>query len=347
MKRLKPLLCGALCVLLCAVAALPASATAKPRFGDANNDGSVNMKDILVLRSHLAGTAVELNAVYADADASGSINMKDVLLVRKFVAGLPVTFGGEGKPLDRPIGESENVSLSVYDIKPDGEFGYELLVGAENTTTDREIEVTLLGVSVNDVTSMPLWSVTLSPGKGEVAAVAPNFELFGGADGEAVEKIGLLFVALDTKTGEWVDVGKQPCILFTGDETAYKKTDRTPKDGLTLLKNEEIQIVATGISEDPFFGLSTLDLFMENRTDKPLLYVCSGAEIDEKPAEALWLSILLPGTSTHAGMLFQTEGVDLANAKSIRFSVDAYTVESLNEENPFPLHSYNVKYVKP
>ncbi len=341
---MKKILCVGLCTLLCLTSVMPASAAAKPRFGDANNDGNVNMKDILALRSHLAGLSVELNAVYADADASGGINMKDVLLVRKFVAGLPVTFGGEGKPLDLPVSESEMVNLSLYDVKPEGEFGHEIWIGAENTTTDREIEVTLLGVSVNDVTSMPLWSAMLSPGQGEVTAVTPNFELFGGTDGELVEKIGLLLVAIDSKTGEWIDCGKQPCVVFTGDENAYQKADRTPKDGVTLLKNEEIQIVATGISEDSFLGFSALDLYMENRTDKPLMYVCDGAEIDGKSVEALWLCVLLPGTSTHAGMLLQTEATDLSTVKSMRFSVDAYTVESLNEENPFPLHSYNVTY---
>lgn len=344
MSGLKRLSCAALCLLLCAVSVMPTSAGAKPRFGDANDDGTVNMKDILVLRSHLAGKAVELNTVYADADASGGINMKDVLLVRKFVAGLPVTFGGEGDALDLPVSEGKDVSLSLYDVKPEGEFGYELWIGAENKTADREIEVTLLGVSINDVMSMPLWSKSLAPGDGEVTAITPSFELFGGSADEKVEKIGFLLVAIDAKTGEWVDAGEQPCVLFLGDETAYQKTDRTPANGLTLLDNREINIVATALSADDWFP--TLELYMENRTDQPLLYVCDGAEIDGKPTEALWLSILLPDTNTKAGMIlsFSETAPDLSTVKTICFSVDAYTVESLNEENPTPLHSYNVAY---
>lgn len=347
MNVIKKSLCVFLCFLLCAVAVLPACAMAAPRFGDANDDGNINMKDILVLRSYLAGVEVEMNTVYADADASGSINMKDVLLVRKYVAGIDVDFGSEDTPLNLLASESDELVLSLYKVNPDGEFGYELWVGAENVSTDCEIEVDLLAVSINDVTSMPLWSATLSPGQGEVAAVTPSFELFGGQEGESVEKIGLYFVAMDTQTGEWVDCGEQPCVLFVGDETAYEKEDRTPQNGLLLLDNEEIKIAAADLYEDPFFGIPTMDLYMENRTDRPLMYVCESIEVDGQQIEAVWLCVLLPGTNTCAGMmLLPEEGteIDLFSANTINFSVDAYTVESLNEDEPSPLHSYNVAY---
>ena len=58
------------------------------QLGDANNDGDINMKDVLTLRKYIAGIEVEINEAAADANADGDINMKDVLLLRKFIAGL-------------------------------------------------------------------------------------------------------------------------------------------------------------------------------------------------------------------------------------------------------------------
>ena len=58
--------------------------------GDVNGDGSVNMKDILLLRRSIAGL-VELTpeqANRADANIDKSVNMKDVLLIRQVIAGL-------------------------------------------------------------------------------------------------------------------------------------------------------------------------------------------------------------------------------------------------------------------
>lgn len=56
--------------------------------GDANNDGAVNMKDVLVLRKYLAGLTTELNMTAADVNGDKAVNMKDVLALRKKLAGL-------------------------------------------------------------------------------------------------------------------------------------------------------------------------------------------------------------------------------------------------------------------
>ena len=60
--------------------------------GDANDDGAVNMKDVLVMRKHIAGLDVAMNAQNADVITDGAVNMKDVLQVRKYVAGIIENF---------------------------------------------------------------------------------------------------------------------------------------------------------------------------------------------------------------------------------------------------------------
>ena len=57
--------------------------------GDANEDGSVDMKDVLVIRKHIAGLPVDsFDRDAADVDGDGEATMKDVLMIRKFIAGL-------------------------------------------------------------------------------------------------------------------------------------------------------------------------------------------------------------------------------------------------------------------
>lgn len=56
--------------------------------GDANNDGLVNMKDVLTIRKYIAGIDVTINLHNADANLDDAVNLKDVLLIRKYLAGM-------------------------------------------------------------------------------------------------------------------------------------------------------------------------------------------------------------------------------------------------------------------
>ena len=92
MRRHNQTLRAALCVLLCGVlcfsSIVPAAALVTPLYGDANDDGVINMKDVLLLRKYLAGMTQELDKVNADANEDGSLDMKDVLIIRKYLAGM-------------------------------------------------------------------------------------------------------------------------------------------------------------------------------------------------------------------------------------------------------------------
>ena len=72
--------------LLCCFTLSASAATIK--LGDANGDGEVNMKDVLLVRKYMAGGSVEMDMLAADATDDGAVNMKDVLAIRKHVAGI-------------------------------------------------------------------------------------------------------------------------------------------------------------------------------------------------------------------------------------------------------------------
>ena len=57
-------------------------------YGDANGDGNVNMKDVLILRKFLAGIDVSYVEINSDVNGDGNVNMKDVLILRKFLASI-------------------------------------------------------------------------------------------------------------------------------------------------------------------------------------------------------------------------------------------------------------------
>ncbi|MBR3289185.1 MAG: dockerin type I repeat-containing protein [Clostridia bacterium] len=88
-------LLAALCLLvtcLCSVTALAISPVeGKFETGDANHDGSVDMKDALLIRRFIAHLEDSIDEVAADTNGDGAVDMKDLLLLRQFIAHWDVT----------------------------------------------------------------------------------------------------------------------------------------------------------------------------------------------------------------------------------------------------------------
>ena len=72
---------------------LAASADAVATRGDVNHDGSIDMKDVLLIRKHIANVSPLAGAdlAAADVNADGSVDMKDVLMMRQYVANWDVS----------------------------------------------------------------------------------------------------------------------------------------------------------------------------------------------------------------------------------------------------------------
>ena len=56
--------------------------------GDVNGDGSVNLKDVVMIRRYIAGGwNVAIDEKLADVNKDGSVNLKDVVMIRRYIAG--------------------------------------------------------------------------------------------------------------------------------------------------------------------------------------------------------------------------------------------------------------------
>ena len=61
--------------------------------GDVNGDGSVDLKDGMLMQQYLAGWEVEIVMPNCDVNGDGEVNLKDGLLLKQYLAGWNVTLG--------------------------------------------------------------------------------------------------------------------------------------------------------------------------------------------------------------------------------------------------------------
>ena len=57
-------------------------------YGDANSDGSVDIKDILILRKFISGADVDIDMNLSDVDGDGAVGFRDILYIRRYIAGV-------------------------------------------------------------------------------------------------------------------------------------------------------------------------------------------------------------------------------------------------------------------
>ena len=117
MKKLVSIAALTAMMLTLFVPAMAVSA-ARPERGDANADGKIDMKDVLIDRKYVADMETDLDFDAADGNGDEEVNMKDVLLLRKYVAGLSVTFAkyktDDYSPFYLKTLAQEQVTLSFY-----------------------------------------------------------------------------------------------------------------------------------------------------------------------------------------------------------------------------------------
>ena len=63
------------------------------RPGDANGDGNVNARDLVLLQQFMAGWDVPFSFVAADVDGNGYVVARDLALLQQYVAGWDVELG--------------------------------------------------------------------------------------------------------------------------------------------------------------------------------------------------------------------------------------------------------------
>ncbi len=68
------------------------------QYGDINGDGSVNIGDGVVMKKHLAGMDININAIAGDVNLDGTINTSDTILLMKYLAGIKVELGVAKQP---------------------------------------------------------------------------------------------------------------------------------------------------------------------------------------------------------------------------------------------------------
>lgn len=89
--------------------------TIEYKMGDANLDGTVNTRDVVLIKQSIVGIAelTDKQKVFADTYADGVVNTRDVVLIQQYIVGMDVDLGEHEHIFEEDI--SRRIEATVYD----------------------------------------------------------------------------------------------------------------------------------------------------------------------------------------------------------------------------------------
>ncbi len=222
--------------------------------------------------------------------------------------------------------EDENCTFTITAIEEDSTWGYTLKAFLENKT-DLELMFSLSNVSVNGFMCDPFWAKTVAPGMKANEAISfsdSDFKANGITD---VTEIAFTLDIYDNN--DWMAdhlVSDTFTIFPLGEEAVQPYTREAVEGERVLFDDENVTMIVTGFDPDSIWGY-TLNVYLENKTDKTLMFSIDGASVNGFMADPFWAKTVAPGKRSNTTISWtesEFENSGITEVESISLPVRVY-----------------------
>ncbi len=220
------------------------------------------------------------------------------------------------------IVDNEFCKFSVLGVAHDSIFGDGLKVECENRS-DCNMMFSWENTAVNGIMNDPLWAESVAPGMKSVSSV-----LFTGDVGN-LDEVSFTLRVYDYD--DWVrePFVEEPYTIYPTGLSADTviREERDLSNALTVIDNENIKFVIEGTEIDPIWGY-TVKVYMENKTDKTLIFSWNDVAVNGYMSDPFWASEVAPGMKATGSVSFislEEDGIT-GPVESIDFTLKVYDV---------------------
>ena len=205
---------------------------------------------------------------------------------------LALVVSGYCEAQDSPDGftvvDNSECTVIITGIDPDNMWGYTVETYLENKSADKTYMFSVTDAAINGVECDPLFATEIAPGKKSNKEI--NFSdktLKSNGVGDFTD-IELSFKVYDSNDWSADPVALQTVNLYPyGEDKATKFVrEQKPTDGV-IVDNDQVSAILTDIDEDGFWGY-TINLYLENNTDKEMMFSVDDVSINGYMADPFW-----------------------------------------------------------
>ena len=201
MKKSKKLIALLLSFVLAASVLTVGSLVSARKYGDLNNDGKVNLLDVIAMRKYLARWTITIDEEAADANQDGKINLLDLIMMRKVIVHILPDFEDipEEVPADYSTEIKTDIAFNQMGYTPNAEKI------ARITVSDRKLVYKCY--VVNKKTGKIVYSADSSKSGTVDSKVQVNMLQF---DFSNVTAVGEYYIATPIGRSKTITISKQP-----------------------------------------------------------------------------------------------------------------------------------------
>ena len=224
------------------------------------------------------------------------------------------------------IVDKDGVKFEITGVEEDGFWGYTWNVYIENNT-DQSLMYSLDDVSVNGVMVDPFWATEVEAGKKSNNDISWS--------GSALEEVGIdevTVVDFQLRISDSEDIFADPLVeenftVYPLGEAAASTMERTSSESdIVLFDNDACTMIVTGYNPDGMFGFE-LNAYLENKTDKTLMFSIDNASVNGFMADPFWASSVAPGKKSSEDITWMSSTLEengIEKVESIEMTINVY-----------------------
>lgn len=224
------------------------------------------------------------------------------------------------------IVDDSNCSFIITEATTDSIWGFTLKVYCENKTADKNLMFSLNEVSVNGYMVDPFWATQVAAGKkanDEVSFSSDRFDEIGITSADEI--------TFSLRIYDYDDWSADPLIEETyivyptglsPDEVVSPNRLSSPNETV-VVDNDQVSFIILGTSTDSIWGY-TLICYLENKTDKTLMYSWNDVSVNGFMADPYWASDVAPGKKSYCSISFSNSEFEkngITEVNSIEYSL--------------------------
>lgn len=259
------------------------------------------------------------------------------------------TKAAEETAIDFPaavIVDNDQIYFEIKSIEWDKIWGYTLRCICENRT-DKDLMFTSRYAYVNGWECDLAWISTINAGKKSNESLSFSKERLKECGITDVTNITFNLRAYDSNDWTAEPVEDNEYTVYPLGEDADKEYERVPQDSDEVLAdNDDLAIVVVGKRIDSIWGY-TLDVYLENKSEKPLMYSVLDATVNGFMCDPLFAKSIMPGKKAMGSISWgkitlEKQGLTPEDVEEVELPFKVYNEDNFLED-PVLEETFTVK----